>query len=228
MSYQDWKEKTYSFRVIDVRGLSGNFFPGLKMQAEKLPQGQGLHIVQTFEPFPLYEVMDQLGYERHTEKVAEDEYHVYFYRAETKEPKGDISLRPVALTNYPLIDSELGQIAVSFWNLTWASDSRYLPYETRIMLSMSNAIGAGRLRQATRELVKGYIHGIDSRAFDDIFEMVAWNQGIGNFSSEIGPSTLFAAYKFIKQSEKKGTPRSEICKGLREKFGENNPDVKVI
>ena len=55
------------------------------------------------------------------------------------------------------------------------------------------------MRQATREIVKAYIHGIDSAALDDVFELLAWNQGIGYFSSEIGPSTLFAAYKTIKQ-----------------------------
>jgi len=97
----------------------------------------------------------------------------------------------------------------------------------RLMLSLTNAVGAGRMRQATRELVKAYIHGLDSAALDDVFELLAWNQGIGYFSSEIGPSTLFAAYKFVKQSEKAGKLREEICNGLREKFGEKNPDVKV-
>ncbi len=38
---------------------------------------------------------------------------------------------------------------------------------------------------------------------------------------------MFAAYKFIKQAEKKGASRDEICAGLKEKFGEKNPDVKV-
>lgn len=41
------------------------------------------------------------------------------------------------------------------------------------------------MRQATRELVKAYIHGIDSQALDDVFELLAWNQGIGFFASEI-------------------------------------------
>ena len=81
------------------------------------------------------------------------------------------------------------------------------------------------MRQETRELVKAYILGLDSAALDDVFELLAWNQGIGYFSSEIGPSTLFAAYKFIKQSEKKDITRDEICNGLREKFGEKNPDI---
>lgn len=29
------------------------------------------------------------------------------------------------------------------------------------------------MRQAIRELVKAYIHGTDSRAFDDVFELFA-------------------------------------------------------
>ena len=95
------------------------------------------------------------------------------------------------------------------------------------MLSMANAMGAGRMRQATRELIKAYAHGIDSRAFDDVFELVAWNQGIGNFASEIGPSTLFRAYTFIKDQEKRGVDRAEIKEQLLERFGEKNPDVGV-
>ena len=67
----------------------------------------------------------------------------------------------------------------------------------------------------------------DSAAFDDVFELLAWNQGIGYFSSEIGPSPLFQAYKMIKNMEKKGAERSVICEALKEKFGEKNPDVKV-
>lgn len=83
------------------------------------------------------------------------------------------------------------------------------------------------MRQAPRELVKAYIHGLDSAALDDVFELLVWNQGIGYFSSEIGPSTLFAAYKTIKNMEKQGKPRREIGDTLKEKFGEKNPDVKV-
>jgi len=227
MSYENWKEKVAEFKTLDVRGIAGNFFPGLKKQAQALPVGQGLEIIQSFEPIPLYDVMEELGYERHVEKAADNEYHVYFFRKEQGEDQGDIPMRPAALTNFPMIDENLADIAVNFWDLTWNDTKRHLPYEMRLLLSLTNAVGAGRMRQATRELVKAYIHGLDSAALDDVFELLAWNQGIGYFSSEIGPSTLFAAYKFIKQAEKKGTAREEICAGLREKFGEKNPDVKV-
>ena len=227
MSYTEWKDKTADFRKIDVRGIQGNFFQGLKKQAVQIPAGSGLEIIQSFEPIPLYEVMEDLGYEVHTEKVGDAEYHAFFYRVTVKQEEKDIPMRPAALTNMPLIDEKLGNIAVNFWDLTWNDDHRYLPYEMRLLLSLTNAVGAGRMRQATRELVKAYIHGLDSRALDDVFELLAWNQGIGYFSSEIGPSTLFAACKTIKNMEKQGKERCVIVEALKEKFGEKNPDVKV-
>ncbi|MBR4583752.1 MAG: DUF2249 domain-containing protein [Bacteroidales bacterium] len=228
MSYNEWKNKTVGFKKIDVRGVQGNFFPGIKMQAMKMAVGEGMEIVQNFDPLPLYEVMDGLGFERHTEKVTETEYHAYFYRTEVKQLEKDIPMRPAPLTHMPMIDEKLGNIAVNFWDLTWNDKNRYLPYEIRLLLSLTNAVGAGRMRQATRELVKAYIHGLDSAALDDVFELFAWNQGIGYFSSEIGPSALFQAYKTIKQMEKKGNTREEIAEVLKEKFGEKHPEVKVM
>ena len=227
MSYNEWKDKVKEFKTIDVRGIQGNFFAGLKNQAMKVGAGEGLEVVQSFDPIPLYEVMEGLGFEHYTEQKNDAEFHAYFYRVAVKQEEKDIPMRPAALTNMPLIDDKLGNIAVNFWDLTWNDENRYLPYETRLLLSLTNAVGAGRMRQATRELVKAYIHGLDSKALDDVFELLAWNQGIGYFSSEIGPSTLFAAYKTIKNMERQGKARGEICETLKEKFGEKNPDVKV-
>ena len=228
MSYKAWQNKTEDFKKIDVRGIQGNFFQGIKKHAVNTKVGNGLEIVQSFDPIPLYEVMEGLGFEHYTEQVSENEFHAYFYRTEQKQDNGDIPMRPAALTNMPLIDEELGKVAVQFWDVTWNDRKRRLPYEIRLLLSLTNAVGAGRMRQATRELVKAYIHGLDSAALDDVFELLAWNQGIGYFSSEIGPSTLFAAYKTIKNMERKGNSREEIAAVLMEKFGEKNPDVKVM
>ena len=228
MSYKNWQSKAADFKKIDVRGIQGNFFEGIRKQAARTKVGSGLEIIQSFEPIPLYEVMEGLGFEHYTEQTAENEFHAYFYRTEQKQDNGDIPMRPAALTNMPLIDDELGKVAVQFWDLTWNDRKRYLPYEMRLLLSLTNAVGAGRMRQATRELVKAYIHGLDSAALDDVFELLAWNQGIGYFSSEIGPSTLFAAYKTIKSMESKGKTRTEVADVLKEKFGEKNPDVKVM
>ena len=227
MSYENWKDKTAAFETIDVRQLQGNFFPSLKKKAEALKVGEGLTIVQTFEPHPLYEVFEKLGFEHHTEKAADHEFRVFFYRTEIGSAEQGSPFRPLALLNYPLIDEELGRIAADFWQLTWQSESRSLPYEMRLLLSLANAVGAGRMRQASRELIKAYARGVDSAVLDDVFELLAWNQGIGYFSSEIGPSALFQAYKLIKSSEKQGKDRTEIVETLMDRFGEKNPEVKV-
>jgi len=89
-------------------------------------------------------------------------------------------------------------------------------------------VGAGRLRQATRELVKAYSIGVTVAELDELFSMFVWNGGVGTFASEIGPSSLFGAYQFIKTLEKKGKTRKHIVSELIENFGEKNPEVNVM
>ncbi|MEH2932701.1 DUF2249 domain-containing protein [Candidatus Ventrimonas sp. KK005] len=228
IKYEEWKDKKKDFFKVDVRHVQGNFFPSLQRRAITLKAGEGIEVIQTFEPYPLYKEMDMLGYIHHTEKLAENEFHVWFYRTEEKEPEGSAPYRPLALLNYPMIDEDLGRIAADFWQATWQSEKRTLPYEMRLLLSLTNAVGAGRMRQAVRELVKAYIYGLESAALDDVFELLAWNQGIGFFSSEIGPSPLFQAYKMIKTQEQRGISREEICTEIKEKFGEKNQEVQVL
>lgn len=228
IKYEEWKDKKKDFFKVDVRHVQGNFFPGLQRRAMTLKAGEGIEVIQTFEPYPLYKEMDMLGYIHHTEKLAENEFHVWFYRTEEKEPEGSAPYRPLALLNYPMIDEDLGRIAADFWQATWQSEKRTLPYEMRLLLSLTNAVGAGRMRQAVRELVKAYIYGLESAALDDVFELLAWNQGIGFYSSEIGPSPLFQAYKMIKTQEQRGISREEICTEIKEKFGEKNQEVQVL
>ncbi len=227
MSYTDWKEKVKEFKTMDVRNMQGNFFPSIKKMASERKVGEGLEIIQTFEPHPLYPTMEDLGFEHYVEEIDKNEFHVYFYRVEAKNEDTNSPFKPLALLNFPMIDEDLGNVAMEFWNITWGEGKRTLPYETRLLLSLANAVGAGRMRQATRELIKAYVHGVTSKEFDDLFELFAWNQGIGYFSSEIGPSTLFQAYKLIKNGEKQGKSHHEIKVMLMDKFGENNPEISV-
>lgn len=51
---------------------------------------------------------------------------------------------------------------------------------------------------------------------------------IGFFSSEIGLSSQFWAYKLIQTMEKQSKAREEIWKSLQENIDEKNPEVQVI
>ena len=85
MNYENWKDKAQGFQTMDVRHIQGSFFEGLKKRAEALEVGEGLHIIQTFEPVPLYPVLALMGFERYTEKVSGSEYHIWFYRVRKGE-----------------------------------------------------------------------------------------------------------------------------------------------
>jgi len=228
----DWEGKKEAFEVVDVRSIRGNFLPMLLAKAKKKALGEGMCVIQSFEPIPLYSALAELGFEHKMEKTEDNEYRVYFHRKEVKEgdlPGGmNVPLKPTAILNFKEIDDELANIVVPFWKLIWERENPAIDQKTRFLLSLANGVGGGRFRQATRELIKAYAFGVTSAELDELFELFVWNQGVGTFASEIGPSPLFGAYKLIKKLEAGNTERGDIVKQLIEKFGEKNPDVGTM
>ncbi|APG25430.1 MULTISPECIES: sulfurtransferase TusA family protein [Syntrophotalea] len=229
---KDWEQRKEQFEIVDVRKLTGNFLPGFLKRAGQVEVGDGICVVQTFDPVPLYSAMASLGFEHVTDKVSREEYRAYFYRKENREAPfpqtGDVPLKPTALLNFKKIDNTLADIAVNFWTLTWGKEAPAIDLKTKLLLSLANGVGAGRFRQATRELIKVYSLGITVAELDELFSLLVWNGGIGTFASEIGPSPLFGAYQTIKTLEGKGLARQEVMMRLMEKFGEKNPEVDVL
>ena len=141
---------------------------------------------------------------------------------------GGMPLKPKqSFENFRSIDEELGTLVGGFWGLVWGKPDSAIEQKTKLLLSLANAVGAKRMRQATRELIKAYSLGCSTREMDELFAIFIWNQGVGNFASEIGPSALFSAYQLIKKEEKTGTSKQEILNKLKNNFGENNPGVSV-
>lgn len=228
----DWEDKKDTFPVIDVRDLTSNFLPMILYRAQQVNLNNGMCVVQTFEPKPLYSALQDLGFEHMTEKIGEREYRSYFYRTELKtatfESGADMPFKPTAILNYKIIDDVFAGTVVDFWEMIWEGENPALDQKTKLLLSMSNAIGASRFRQATRELIKAYSLGVTVKELDELFTLFAWNQGIGHFSSEIGPSTTFGVYRQIKKREKEGLDRRAIIDEIMMTFGDRNPDVNVL
>ena len=134
-------------------------------------------------------------------------------------------LRPTALMNFKKTDDALAKIVGSFWQLIWGQKAPAIDQNTKYLLSLANAVGARRFRQATRELVKAYAGGTTVAELDELFCLFVWNQGAGEFASEVGPSPLFGAYQLVKEMEKSGSAKEEIVAALKSKFGEGNPAV---
>lgn len=229
---KQWEKQKDRFTVVDVRKSMGNFLPGLLDRAGRIEVGDGMCVVQSFEPIPLYSAMAALGFEHRTEKVADSEYRVYLYRTEKKEAPftgvGDMPMKPTAILNFKKIDNSLANIVVDFWSLTWEKENPAIDQKMKLLLSLANGVGAGRLRQATRELIKAYALGVSVAELDELFSLLVWNGGVGTFASEIGPSSLFAAYQLIKTLESKRKTRDEVMSMLLARFGEKNPEVNVM
>ena len=228
----NWENKKTSFAEIDVRNLTTNFLPMILHKAQQVNLNNGICVIQSFEPQPLYSALKDLGFEHLTEKISEHEYRVYFYRTEMKaitfESGADMPFKPTAIVNYKAIDDILAGTIVDFWELIWGKEDAAIDLKMKLLLSMSNAIGASRFRQATRELIKAYSLGVSVEELDELFSLFAWNQGIGHFSSEIGPSTVFGVYKQIKKREQEGLDRRKILDEIMETFGDKNPDVNTL
>lgn len=136
-------------------------------------------------------------------------------------------LRPMALINFKKTDERLANIVGNFWQLIWADKESAIDQKTKYLLSLANAVGARRFRQATRELVKAYAAGTTVAELDELFCLFVWNQGAGEFASEVGPSPLFGAYQLVKEMEISGENREKIVEALKAQFGEENPMVST-
>ncbi len=226
-----WNHKKEEFRIMDVRQAKGNFLPNLLKTCRSLKVGDGICIVQTFEPVPLYSALAELGFEHETERISDREYRVWFCRTQggtsLYDKTGDTPLKPTAILNFKKVDQDLASRVVDFWQLIWGKENPAIDMKTKLLLSLTNGVGAGRFRQATRELIKTYALGTTVEELDEVFSLMAWNGGIGTFASEIGPSPLFGAYQLIKDMENRGFDRLTVVTKLTETYGESNPQVSV-
>ena len=144
------------------------------------------------------------------------------------EGKDKMPLKPKeSFDNLKGIDENVAIAIGKLWGMVWGNKDSAIEQKTKLLLSLANAVGAGRFRQATRELIKAYSLGVTVKELDELFTLFIWNQGIGNFASEIGPSTLFGVYQLVKSLEGQGLSHEVILKKVIERFGEGNADVSV-
>lgn len=68
-------------RTLDVRDIDGEPFGTIVEALDDLPEDGRLRLVNSFEPVPLYNVLEQRGFTHETEQVADDEWHVWIEHA---------------------------------------------------------------------------------------------------------------------------------------------------
>ncbi|GAB3685094.1 hypothetical protein GCM10028857_14980 [Salinarchaeum chitinilyticum] len=61
---------------LDAREIDGEPFGAITAAMDDLAPGETLLLINSFEPVPLYDVLEQRGFDHETEHVDEDEWHV--------------------------------------------------------------------------------------------------------------------------------------------------------
>ncbi len=71
-------KKEVNYITIDGRGDHESFRDCITKAIKDLKAGEGIHVIKDFEPFPIYKMMEEKGFEKQVEKISEEEFHVYF------------------------------------------------------------------------------------------------------------------------------------------------------
>lgn len=61
---------------LDAREIDGEPFGDIMSSLEDLEDGGTLLLINSFEPKPLYQVLERRGFVHETERVDDDEWHV--------------------------------------------------------------------------------------------------------------------------------------------------------
>ena len=104
----DWKERKDKFDKLDVRDMQTDPFDIIFKKAYNIPENQGFILIQRFEPFPLINMLSEMGFEYLTEYKSVNEVWVYFYKTPREgkiegHTKAEIVIQSATPVAYPVI-----------------------------------------------------------------------------------------------------------------------------
>lgn len=67
---------TAATRTLDARDIDGEPFSEIMEALELLDSEDSLLLINSFEPEPLYDVLEQRGFSYETTRIGSDEWHV--------------------------------------------------------------------------------------------------------------------------------------------------------
>ena len=135
-----WKERKEHFDKLDVRSMTSDPFDIIIKKAYETKEDDGFTLIQRFEPYPLINMLSEMGFEHHTEAYSNDEYRIYFYKTPDTEDKGssektDVVIQSATPVAYPvimrLLQSKTVRKAVNIKELkVWEETEKHLAWIT--------------------------------------------------------------------------------------------------
>ena len=161
-SNQNWQERKESFEQLDVRTMQTDPFDIIIQKAYATPEGEGFILIQRFEPFPLINMLSEMGFEHISEQKSADEIWVYFYKKPIQSNgktqsanKTEIVIQSATPVAYPvimrLLQSKTIQENIAIKELkVWEETEKHLAWITngKADISFSAIITAAKLKNS--------------------------------------------------------------------------------
>ena len=105
-----WQERKDNFEQLDVRSMKTDPFDIIIQKAYATDENDGFILIQKFEPFPLINMLTEMGFEHLTENKSSTETWVYFHKTpieddgdSTKTDKTELVIQSATPVAYPVI-----------------------------------------------------------------------------------------------------------------------------
>ncbi len=105
----DWRERKEQFEQLDVRAMQTDPFDIIIQKAYSIPEDDGFTLIQRFEPFPMINMLAEMGFEHETEHISPMEVWVYFYKKPihndntSENTKTEVVIQSATPVAYPVI-----------------------------------------------------------------------------------------------------------------------------
>ncbi len=105
----NWRERKDEFEQLDVRTMQTDPFDIIIQKAYATAEDDGFVLIQRFEPYPMINMLAEMGFEHDTEYVSQAEIWVYFYKKPLSETddnsknKTEVVIQSATPVAYPVI-----------------------------------------------------------------------------------------------------------------------------
>ncbi len=158
----DWTERKEDFEQLDVRNMQTDPFDIIIKHSYQVKEDDGFILIQTFEPYPMINMLNEMGFESVTEEKGPGEIWIYFHKKAIELEDGEVagdkpsvviqSATPVA---YPvimrLLQSEKIRKSINIKELkVWEETEKHLSWivNGRADISFSALITSAKLRDS--------------------------------------------------------------------------------
>ncbi len=158
----DWKERKDDFEILDVRTLKTNPFDIILKRSSEIEENDGFILKQNFEPTPIINMLNEMGFESIIEAKEQDGVWVYFYKkpiSENSDKKNDdkpsVVIQSATPVAYPvimrLLQSEKIRNSINIKELkVWVETEKHLSWivNGKADISFSALITSEKLRDS--------------------------------------------------------------------------------